>query len=290
MARFHHILFPVDFSERCQAVRPFVTSVAVKFNAKITLLHTLGVPRGFYGGVDASYPIVVDWEAMKNDTCDQLKRFVEPVESSCGGIDAVALVGEPAAEIVDFTLANNVDLIMMPTHGYGPFRTMLLGSVTAKVLHDCDCPVWTAAHTDAPTLPEHVKCDNIMCAIDTTEEAVRIIRRAVELSDCFHAKLRLVHAVPPVDHTPMTRFEDVFRADIMRIARETVAKLQAEAGSNVDLCMEMGPVSKVVQAASLHHGADLVIIGHGKVHETLGRLRTNAYTIIRDAPCPVLSL
>ena len=31
------------------------------------------------------------------------------------------------------------------------------------------------------------------------------------------------------------------------------------------------------------------MIGHGKVHETLGRLRTNAYTIIRDAPCPVLS-
>src|SRR2546425_1004836 len=130
MASFHHILFPVDFSERCRAVRPFVKSLARKFNAKITLLHTLGVPRGFYGGVDASYPIVVDWDAMKNDSVEQLMKFLaeddpvgsEPLQQE---IRAVAVVGEPAAEIVGFTLANNVDLITMPTHGYGPFRTML---------------------------------------------------------------------------------------------------------------------------------------------------------------------
>lgn len=290
MASFHHILFPVDFSDRCRAVTPFVKSLAQKFNAKITLMHTLGVPRGFYGGVDASYPIVVDWDAMKNDAVEQMTKLIETDGSFTQEVRAVAVTGEPAAEIVDFTLANKVDLIMMPTHGYGPFRTMLLGSVTAKVLHDCDCPVWTAAHTDAPTLPEHVKCDNVMCAIDTTPEAVRIIRQAVDLAETLHAKLRLVHAVPPVDHSPMTRFEDVFRADIMRIGRESVMKLQAEAGANLEICLEMGPVSKVVRAASLHHEADLVVIGHGKVHETLGRLRTNAYTIIRDAPCPVLSL
>jgi hypothetical protein len=34
-------------------------------------------------------------------------------------------------------------MILMPTHGYGPFRQMLLGSVTAKVLHDSKCPVLT---------------------------------------------------------------------------------------------------------------------------------------------------
>jgi nucleotide-binding universal stress UspA family protein len=294
MAGFHHILFPIDFSERCRAVRPFVKSLARKFNAKITLMHTLGVPRGFYGGVDASYPIVVDWDAMKNDAVDHMNRFL--TEDDAGDdsfrqeVRAVAVVGEAAAEIVDLTMADNVDLIMMPTHGYGPFRTMLLGSVTAKVLHDCDCPVWTAAHTDAPALPEHVKCDNVMCAVDTTPDAIRIIKRAVDLAEGLHAKLRVVHAVPPVDHSPLIRFEDVFRADIMRLGRESVMKLQAEAGANLELCMEMGAVSKVVRAAAEHHAADLVIIGHGKVHEAMGRLRTNAYTIIRDAPCPVLSL
>src|SRR4051812_17392379 len=97
---FHHILFPVDFSERCHAVRPFVTSLARKFHAKITLMHTLGTPRGFYGGVDASYPIVVDWDAMKGDAVTQLARFLDIDDSSDEKIQAVAVVGEPAAEIV----------------------------------------------------------------------------------------------------------------------------------------------------------------------------------------------
>ena len=48
--------------------------------------------------------------------------------------------GEPAREIVDFAAANQVDLVMMPTHGYGPFRQLLLGSVAAKVLHDAHVP------------------------------------------------------------------------------------------------------------------------------------------------------
>src|SRR5579862_7236892 len=118
MTGFHHILFPVDFSERCKAVRPFVKSLAQKFNAKVTLLHTLGVPRGFYGGVDASYPIVVDWDAMKSDTVDHLTRFLDADHAPGDGpfpqeVCAVAVVGEAAAEIVDFTVTNQVDLIMM---------------------------------------------------------------------------------------------------------------------------------------------------------------------------------
>jgi nucleotide-binding universal stress UspA family protein len=290
MTGFHHILFPVDFSERSRVARPFVKSLVQRFNAKLTLLHTLGVPRGFYGGVDASYPIAVDWEAMKDDTLAQLHKFMEVDESFAPDVRAVVVVGEAAAEIVGYAVLNGVDLIMMPTHGYGPFRSMLLGSVTAKVLHDCDCPVWTAAHTDAPSLPKHEKCENVMCAIDTNPDAVRLIRHAAELAESVHAKLRLVHAVPPVDHTPMTRFEDVFRADLMRISRESVMKLQEQAGTHFDVCMEMGAVSKVVHAAAAHHEADLVVIGHGKIHGALGRLRTNAYAIIREAPCPVLSL
>jgi nucleotide-binding universal stress UspA family protein len=54
--------------------------------------------------------------------------------------------------------------------------------------------------------------------------------------------------------------------------------------------MEGGPVSKIVAAASLHHDADLVLVGRGVLTETFGQLRSNAYGVIRSAPCPVLSM
>ena len=60
---------------------------------KSRLMHTLGVPRGFYGGVDASYPIVVDWDAMKGDAVEQMIRFLGLDESFQQEVRAVAVTG-----------------------------------------------------------------------------------------------------------------------------------------------------------------------------------------------------
>jgi nucleotide-binding universal stress UspA family protein len=66
--------------------------------------------------------------------------------------------------------------------------------------------------------------------------------------------------------------------------------LQRDAGTNFEVCLEGGSAAHVIRAAAFHHEADLVVIGRGSIHETFGRLRTNAYNIIRDSPCPVLSV
>jgi hypothetical protein len=76
----------------------------------------------------------------------------------------VVLEGDPARQIVDYAHEEKVDLIVMPTHGYGPFRQFILGSITAKVLHDADCPVWTGVHLEeAPQVTEPHR-SGISCA------------------------------------------------------------------------------------------------------------------------------
>ena len=69
-----------------------------------------------------------------------------------------------------------------------------------------------------------------------------------------------------------------------------IAKLQHEAGTKAELCLETGSVAKVVRSAALRHHSDLVIIGRGQINDTLGGLRTNTYAVIRESPCPVLSV
>jgi nucleotide-binding universal stress UspA family protein len=73
-------------------------------------------------------------------------------------------------------------------------------------------------------------------------------------------------------------------------AHAEIRKLQNQAGTDVEVCLEGGGVSTVVRMAALGHDADLVVIGRGKLHETLGRLSTNAYAIIRNSACPVMSV
>lgn len=49
-------------------------------------------------------------------------------------------------------------------------------------------------------------------------------------------------------------------------------------------------MSAVVRKAVEEGPADLVVIGRGAMGELFGRMRTNVYSIIRDAPCPVISV
>jgi nucleotide-binding universal stress UspA family protein len=291
MRNVHHILFPVDFSERCRTVRPFVKSAAQRFGAKVTLMHVLQIPAGFYKGLDAPYPIALDLDSMRYDAEEKLASFFEvPYHPLPDGIQIVTDIGEPAGTIVAHAAANDVDLIMLPTHGYGRFRGLLLGSTAAKILHDANCPVWTAAHSEDPGLAEHARCQSILCAIDLSEESRALLRSSLEFAASLGATLRLVHAVPGAGPSMKMVPEHDFQAFLLQTAREQAARLQCEVGTNLEVCIAGGDVSKVVRAAAVHHGADLVIIGRGKLHQTLGRLRRHSYSIIRDSPCPVLSL
>jgi nucleotide-binding universal stress UspA family protein len=284
MPTFKHILFPVDFSERCRAVRPFVQSMAVRYKAKLTLMHIVQLSTDAYG-VSAIYPAVFDLSAMSDNAATELKNFLDPSAPEIP-IQRIIEVGDPASYISAYSDANGVDLIMMPTHGYGKFRGLLLGSVTAKVLHDAKVTVWTSTHTEDPNLLAHLPCKSILCAVDLSAGSAAMIGYSAELAREYNAKLRLVHAV----HEPASYPEVDFSNFLRQIARDEIAKLQRDAGTNFEVCLEGGSAAHVIRAAAFHHEADLVVIGRGSIHETFGRLRTNAYNIIRDSPCPVLSV
>lgn len=287
MSGFRHILFPVDFSDQCRAVRPFVRSMVERFKSRLTLIHTIQIPSCWYGGLDAAYPIMLDIPDLEESARREVSAFFSPASEVT---DVIVKLGDPAVDITHFAEQNDVDLIMIPTHGYGKFRGLLLGSVTAKVLHDACSSVWTAAHTENPDISRHLECRNIMGAIDLTPAAVPLIHRYAEVARNFDAKLRLVHAVPGASSETLYGLDQEFRTFLLQAARQQIARLQAEAGTNFEVCMEGGAVSETVRAAALHHDADLILTGRGTLQEPFGRLRTNAYAIIRDAPCPVLSV
>lgn len=75
------------------------------------------------------------------------------------------------------------------------------------------------------------------------------------------------------------------------MARKDIEKLQAEVGAdNVSICIQEGEVAHEVCSFAQAIGTDLIVIGRSDQADGAGRLRTNAYAIIRQAPCPVLSV
>jgi nucleotide-binding universal stress UspA family protein len=228
MLAIKHILFPMDFSDRCSAAVPFVAKMATRFNANVTLLSTASpfwfTSDGYPGG-----SVAIDMDENLRDLKTRLDAAAGKGFASLP-VDAVAALGDPGQLTVGYANSHGADLIMMPTHGYGPFRSLLLGSVTAKVLHDAQCPVWTAAHMGDPPAKKHLECRAILCAIEATPKSVPLMKWATELSQATGATLRLVHVIPGMEGWPSRQMDRQFEEDMREEARHRTLWLFRTAG------------------------------------------------------------
>jgi nucleotide-binding universal stress UspA family protein len=73
-------------------------------------------------------------------------------------------------------------------------------------------------------------------------------------------------------------------------AREEIARIQAKAGTEFDVCLDAGPVAAMIAEIARKNHANLVVTGRGAVEHFLGTARSHTYPIIHEAACPVLSL
>ena len=181
MINFKTILYPVDLSAQSRAVAPSVAAMAKRFGSEVVLLHV----------THASTP---DRTAQAKLELDRFagEAFPNPV------VREVA-EGDPARQIVSYADQHKVDLIMMPTHGHGPFRALLLGSVTAKVLHDTHCLVWTGVHAEELTAHSPDRWKRVLCAVETDEHGESVLKWASEFARQQNLELQLVHAVAGAD-------------------------------------------------------------------------------------------
>jgi universal stress protein A len=160
----------------------------------------------------------------------------------------------------------------------------MLGSVAAKVLHDAGCAVWTTAHPGATG-----GYRSIICAVDDTPESLSVITAGAALAKSYGAKLAVVHVLglPPmsmeVDYAAIRN--SLLEAAENRL-RETVANLKIDAPHKV---LE-GSVANALHEWAASHQADLLITGRGHATGGLGRVWSNLYSIVRESPCPVLSI
>jgi len=288
MIAFRSILFPVDFSARSAAAVSAVQAMARRFGSELTVLHVVDLPPavGIAPPEAAAWATLIGADQLRSNGKAALDRFIAHQFSPLLVKKELA-EGDPATIIVDYARENGADLIMMPTTGLGPFRRLLLGSVTAKVLHDTTVPVWTGVHAEEIAAHPAGEWKRMICALDDDSRDLPVLRWAAEFAQEQKLDLRLVHAVRGPEEC---EGNPSFREFLFNTAQERINQLQAQAGTKLEVCLEVGKPGHVVHQAAAGHSADLVVIGRGLIQKTFGRLRSGAYEIIREAPCPVISV
>lgn len=269
------ILFPADFSDRCRGAARAVRAIALRYEAEVKPLHVL----------ESASPQEVSKDRI-NQANREMEKLIAGELSGCKVMPCVT-PGDPSAKIVEHANKGRFDLIMMPTHGFGSFRQYLLGSVTAKVLHDAKCPVWTSAHLENWPVVEKVSLRNLLCGIDFGSRSTMAVRCALQLAAEFNAALTVAHAIPLFEALPGSQ---ECQAPALKAAEEKVRRMLAELNAFVPIEILDGSPASTLSEAAERLNADLLIIGRTHVAADVPKLGSNAYAIIAHSPCPVLSI
>lgn len=134
------ILVPVDGSEQAHEACDFV--IREFPDATMVLLHVINPAEAGYSAQASIPSFSEEWyeqekqraEALFDDIETEAEQFDVPVER-------VIEVGKPTRTIVEFARDNDVDQIVMGSHGRSGVSRMLLGSVAETVVRRSSVPV-----------------------------------------------------------------------------------------------------------------------------------------------------
>ncbi|MFW6089431.1 MAG: universal stress protein [Gemmatimonadota bacterium] len=281
MLHIETILCPTDLSDASVQAVPLATHFARLHGADlhlvhIHLLHTMSPEED-----DVPFP------------GEQAARVA--LEASAGGISWNQVVHRverginAAPTIVDYADANDVDLIVMGSHGRRGFRRLMLGSVTAEVVRSARRPVLVVRHEEDAAPPTEV--DRLVVPVDFSPASQQAVDVAVELAATLDVPIELLHAVEPIPYVqmayPIAVDDGEFKAHAQRRLDEMVEKLDTTGEVRTTIAVDMAEQA-VIDAAYRSSAPLVVMASHG--HSGLARVLLGSTTerLLRNAPCPVL--
>ncbi len=152
MIAIKEIMAPTDFSEPSEIALRYAKALAENFQARLHLVHVIDENALIYPWTSPDgTPIALGAARteLEQVSADRLGKLLTAEEREKFSAQVEILVGSPFLEIITYAKTQNIDLIIMGTHGRGPIAHMLMGSVAEKVVRKAPCPVLTVRH------PEH---------------------------------------------------------------------------------------------------------------------------------------
>ena len=146
MIDIKNILCPVDHSDCSKEALKYAVSFAIKDNSKLYLLHVIDI-CAYDESINAMTPQIPDDETLAQLKTKLLDCIPEEMRDDMN-VEALVVQGIPFVEIISTAKRNDVDMIVLGSHGRTGISHMMMGSVSEKVVRKAPCPVLTVRKSD----------------------------------------------------------------------------------------------------------------------------------------------
>jgi nucleotide-binding universal stress UspA family protein len=143
MVKIKRILFPTELRDYSLKILSYVISMSDKYNSTIYLLHVI---EDFlkWGGF---YIPHISLDLFQREAMEAAGKLMDKVcrlqMQGCPDFERRIRSGDPAVEILKTIESEDIDLVVMGTHGYKGLEHAIFGSVAEKVVKNSAVPVLT---------------------------------------------------------------------------------------------------------------------------------------------------
>lgn len=274
------ILVATDLTPASEAAVAFAADLATTVGAEVLLFHAVSpitfVDYGVLG--DDTMTRRRDDDARKME--ERLREMATALFAPDVHVESRAVSGNPISAICQTADEENVDLIVMGTHGRHPVVSFLVGSVVQGVLSLASRPLVTVQPEKNPLeSPEDLR---ILCPVNFTEIAMNALTHAAELGTKLGAEITAIHLIEPEN---LGDLDDV-TARLEKWIPESIRKT-----CRVRILVRRGNAAEEVVRYAKSHETDLIVIGgkHKRFADTTV-LGTTTERVFRHSPCAVMTV
>jgi nucleotide-binding universal stress UspA family protein len=286
------ILVPLDGSALAErAIQPAL-ALARQDGAEVVFMRVPVMAHMFIpaeGGYGLLYP-EQSLGASREETQVYLDEMQRVWAGSNYSVRAARVEGDVPSAIVDTARHENVDLIVISSHGYSGITRWVMGSVAEKVLHGAHCPVLV--------IRANQPLRRMLITLDGSLLAEKALDPAFDVARALNAQITLLRVAPDISEGELADLDEVERGLGRRLQQEVADEAEAylkhladrlPADLTVDVAMRMGaPAAAILHFAELHDIDLIAMATHGRAG--LGRWLYGSVTekILRTVPCSML--
>jgi nucleotide-binding universal stress UspA family protein len=282
---FKNVLFATDFSTYSNAALPYALAIAHQYGAKLYAAHALSSEEYLFATPES-------WPALFQQRDQQQQAEAARLEQCLRGVPHQVL--SPVGDIPDvlFRLVrdNDIDLLVLGTHGRTGLMRLLMGSVAEKIFRQAPCPVLTVGPQVRPGRKAVAEINEVIFATDFSDESLAAVCHAESIAQEHQAHLTVLHVL---EHPETGSVDLESNTDfVLQRLKETVPR-DPDLWFQPEYMVDFGPAAERILVAAENRNADLVVLGvrpHGDLEATIHFGSTTAHEVVTHATCPVLTV
>ncbi len=279
-----NVLIATDLSKQSDEILRAGMDLRGAYGAHATILYVL--PRDEYviAGFEA-------YAAARDAARRDLTELEEKLSSQHGCVrgkhyEVLIAEGDVAECIFECASERHIDMIVLGTHGRSGFSKAIVGSVAERIFRRAEVPVLTVGPWARRSLLSAPK--RLLAPIDFTAATQHSAKYACALARQRQSELVLLHVI---DDVPKGATADL--EGLKHTVEQSLAELISceEKPQQVRVVTRVGKIVATVLTVASELDADLLVLGVHTYPRLLDHLRMqNAYELVRQAPCPVLTV